>query len=288
MSETTIKHIYKAMRDMLIKAVNSNQQTRWVAHLPKEMMAAFDGPIYHSDPNDSNMRRTLWKPSKGTIATDGSHMPNSNTSGASAAFRTSDSKIQVYLCTVPGTQNSEPAEWAAVVYALRSTDPIENLTILVDLLSIIKEIEIWRDSSDTIRKTLSPSYPHWFERATRLIEIRQGAVTFKHVSSQTAHATKVQIHIVKTLDEHTSHKRGHSQIQPEAECKLRKVGLSSEDQILNACADMGAKRVASLKAIGAHQLSATRVALSTARTLANTNTGEPVPAKVKNTVYNKV
>jgi hypothetical protein len=44
------------------------------------------------------------------------------------------------------------------------------------------------------------------------------------------------------------------------------------NQILNACADMGAKRVAGLEAVGAHLLSATRVALPTARTLADINT----------------
>jgi hypothetical protein len=70
-------------------------------------------------------------------------MPNTKTSGASAAFRTTDTEIQVHLCTVPGEQNSGPAEWAAIVYTLRSTDPTENLTILVDLLSIINEIETW-------------------------------------------------------------------------------------------------------------------------------------------------
>jgi hypothetical protein len=49
---------------------------------------------------------------------------------------------------------------------------------------------------------------------------------------------------------------------------------------------MGAKRVAGLEAVGAHQLSATRVALPTARTLTDINTGELVTAKVKNAVYN--
>ncbi|KAJ1632990.1 hypothetical protein T492DRAFT_1113390 [Pavlovales sp. CCMP2436] len=141
-SETTIKHIDKTLRDTLIKAINSNQQTRWVAHLPRKMTAAFDGPIYHPDPDDGSKRLGLWKPGKGTIATYGSHMLQTNTAGASAAFRTIDKKIQVYLCTVPGDQNNGPAEWAAAVYALRSTDPIENLTILVDLLSIISEINI--------------------------------------------------------------------------------------------------------------------------------------------------
>jgi hypothetical protein len=50
---------------------------------------------------------------------------------------------------------------------------------------------------------------------------------------------------------------------------------------------MGAKRVAGLEAVGAHQLSATGVALPTARTLTDINTGELVTAKVKNAVYNK-
>jgi hypothetical protein len=50
---------------------------------------------------------------------------------------------------------------------------------------------------------------------------------------------------------------------------------------------MGAKREAGLEAVGAHLLSATRVALSTARTLTDINTGELVTAKVKSAVYNK-
>ncbi|KAJ1638310.1 hypothetical protein T492DRAFT_1122636 [Pavlovales sp. CCMP2436] len=63
-SETTIKHIDKKLRDTLIKAINSKQQTRRVAHLPRETTAAFDGPIYHLDPDDGSKRLCLWKPSK--------------------------------------------------------------------------------------------------------------------------------------------------------------------------------------------------------------------------------
>jgi hypothetical protein len=49
---------------------------------------------------------------------------------------------------------------------------------------------------------------------------------------------------------------------------------------------MGAKRVAGLEAVGAHLLSATRVALPAARTLTDINTGELVTAKVKSELYN--
>jgi hypothetical protein len=78
-SEPTIKKLDENLRDMLSKAVNSNQPTRWVAHLPKEMTTAFDAPIYHLGPDSNNHTPTLWKPEGGTIATDGSHMPHTNT-----------------------------------------------------------------------------------------------------------------------------------------------------------------------------------------------------------------
>ncbi|KAJ1635928.1 hypothetical protein T492DRAFT_835691 [Pavlovales sp. CCMP2436] len=209
-SEPTIARLDNILREMLIKAINSNQPTRWVAHLSQEMTAAFDGPIYHTDPDNSSDTRTLWKPKVGTIATDGSHMPNTKTSGAgaSAAFCTTNNKIQIYLCTVPGEQNSGPAEWAAVVYTLRSTDTTKDLIILVDLLSIINEIETWQEPASATRKALRPSYPHWFERATRLLQTRQGKVTFEHVSSQTAHETNTQTKIDKAFNEHTCHKQG--------------------------------------------------------------------------------